>query len=121
MILAQATCGHFALFDEEERLLRQTCRCEEPSLPAQMSVRSTERGSAVVLRHTTSSRRPGRAIVGGVKVAMQDGSVCSDCGKACLSGVKPGFHAPRFLGGALVNCQGLPVGERRSNTTQEGA
>lgn len=32
MILAQATCGHFALFDVNEELIRQICRCPAPKI-----------------------------------------------------------------------------------------
>lgn len=33
MILAQATCGHFALFSVDETLVRQICKCRDVRLP----------------------------------------------------------------------------------------
>jgi hypothetical protein len=33
MILAQATCGHFALFNEQEELIRQVCKCRDARYP----------------------------------------------------------------------------------------
>lgn len=55
-------------------------------------------------RATTSSRTPGRINRGTVRVDAWEIAPCQNCGALRYVSMAP--HAPRFVGGALVDCVG---------------
>lgn len=58
-------------------------------------------------RSTTSSRRPGVAIVGTVAYRITRLAECPHCG--VLRRISAGPHAPRYVDGRRVDCRGVEV------------
>ncbi len=106
MILAQASCGHFALFDPNEQLITQVCACLDPVYVAPGTA-PVVHATQDVRRHTTSSRRPGRAIVGAVKVEVRSGSICPKCDGPMWNDA--GIHGYRRTERGPVDCKDQPV------------
>lgn len=102
MILAQASCGHFTLFDANEIPLVRICTC-----PDLVFVRTTTTAIVArvtrVERHTTSSRRPGADISGAITVTDRAAAICPKCHRAKWS--PGGVHAPRVTPRGLVDCR----------------
>jgi hypothetical protein len=64
--------------------------------------------TAPSFRSTTSSRKPGRAIQGTVRVKLVGLVWCSaGCGHRRYASTSP--HAPRWKDGVLVDCRGKQV------------
>lgn len=62
-------------------------------------------------RSTTSSRLPGKAIEGTIWSKRAQVIACRDCGHPRRD--LGGPHAPRFLGGVMVDCMQRPIGGAR--------